>query len=78
MTKAEILKAIREKCLDCCCGQALEVKECVSRNCPLHSLRFGKDPTKRVLSPEERARLVERFTAKGEKTEKQQDAEEGT
>lgn len=77
MTKAEILKAIREKCLDCCCGQALEVKECVSKNCPLYSLRLGKDPTPRVLSPEERERRANFLRTTVEKRRKQQDTEEG-
>ena len=76
MTKAEILKAIREKCLDCCCGQANEVKECVSAKCPLHSLRFGKDPTKRVLSPEEKARRAELMRTVVENRRKQQESED--
>lgn len=76
MTKTEILKVIRAHCLDCCYDNANEVKLCACEKCALHPLRFGKDPTKRVLSPEEKVRLAERFTAKGEKTEKQQDAGE--
>ena len=73
MTKTEILKAIRAHCLDCCYDNVNEVKMCTCTKCALHPLRFGKDPSPRVLSPEEKARLVERLTAKGEKTEKQQD-----
>ena len=34
-------KAIRAKCLDCCCGQANEVKLCSCRNCPLWNYRLG-------------------------------------
>lgn len=37
-------QAIRKKCLDCCCGQSLEVKLCPSTDCPLHPYRFGKSP----------------------------------
>jgi len=45
------IKAIRAKCLDCCCDQFVEVKLCVSTNCPLHPFRFGKNPfTKRTVS----------------------------
>lgn len=44
MTKGEVLKAIREKCLDCSCDSYTEVKECSIRNCPLYIFRFGKDP----------------------------------
>ncbi len=49
-TKGKILKAIREKCLDCCCGSCKEVKLCQVGNnpkgnrCTLYPYRFGKDP----------------------------------
>jgi len=35
------LKAIRAKCLDCCCWQADEVRLCPSKKCALHPYRFG-------------------------------------
>ena len=38
------LKAIRQKCLDCCCGQANEVKKCLCTDCTLHPFRMGKNP----------------------------------
>lgn len=38
------LRAIREKCLDCCGGQASEVRKCVSVACPLWPLRMGSQP----------------------------------
>lgn len=41
------LKAIRLKCLDCCCGQAIEVKLCPSKNCPLYSYRMGHNPARK-------------------------------
>ena len=44
-TKAELLKAIREKCLDCCLGQPGEVRQCPKCDCPLHPFKSGKDPT---------------------------------
>ena len=69
MTKAEILKAIRAKCLDCMCGQANEVKLCPITKCDLYPLRFGKDPHPRELSPEAKARLVERLRTVGKKTQ---------
>ena len=53
MTKTELLKTIREHCLDCCCGSYAEVEQCGCPTCNLYPLRFGKDPTRRVLSPEE-------------------------
>ncbi len=50
------LKAIRAKCLDCCCGFANEVKLCTSEKCPLHPFRFGKNPfrVKREMTEEQR------------------------
>ena len=38
------LKAIRAKCMDCCCGQAKEIKLCNMKNCPLYPYRLGKRP----------------------------------
>ena len=59
MTKSEILKVIRAHCIDCCCDQPNEVKNCGCVNCNLYPFRFGKDPNPRVLSPEEKARRAE-------------------
>ena len=36
-------KAIRAKCLDCCCGSAKEVRLCPCRDCPLFPYRFGRE-----------------------------------
>lgn len=38
------IKAIRLKCLECCCGQANEVKICHISDCPLWAYRFGHRP----------------------------------
>ena len=48
------VKAIRAKCLDCCCGNSNQVKLCPCEDCPLHPFRFGKNPNikKRELTPE--------------------------
>lgn len=35
------LKAIRAKCLDCCCGNSYEVNMCTAYECPLYEYRFG-------------------------------------
>lgn len=40
------LKAIRLKCLDCCCGSAHEVKLCTAVKCSLYLFRFGKNPNR--------------------------------
>lgn len=34
-------KAVRAKCLDCCCGSAPEVKRCPVKTCPLWVFRMG-------------------------------------
>jgi hypothetical protein len=58
------LKAIREKCLDCCCGSAAEVRKCVAVDCALWPYRMGTNPFRkqRELSPRQKreraARLV--------------------
>ena len=63
------LKAIRAKCLDCCCGQANEVKLCPSAQCPLLAFRNGKNPyrTKKELTPEEKEALATRLKNAREK-----------
>lgn len=41
------LKAIRLKCLDCCCGQIVEVKNCPCSDCPLYIYRYGHNPARK-------------------------------
>ena len=36
-------KAIRLKCLDCCCGSSAEVRRCSSVKCPLWRYRMGRE-----------------------------------
>lgn len=36
-------KAIRYKCLDCCCYQSNEVRDCPSVGCPLWRYRMGRE-----------------------------------
>ena len=56
------IKAIRAKCLDCCCGQANEVKLCTCKDCPLYAFRFGKNPyNTRQLTDEQRKAASERM-----------------
>ncbi|WP_037470644.1 hypothetical protein [Sinorhizobium fredii] len=38
------MKAIREKCLDCCAGQPSEVRACESVHCALWPFRSGTHP----------------------------------
>lgn len=46
-------KAIRAKCLDCCCGHPSEVRDCTAKKCPLYPHRFGKRPKMEVVTPED-------------------------
>ncbi len=52
------VKAIRAKCLDCCCAQADEVRKCVATDCPSWPFRMGTNPFRKkpVLSKAERQR----------------------
>jgi len=43
-TKSDVLSTIRQKCLDCCCGQPGEVRNCRIEACALWPFRFGSDP----------------------------------
>lgn len=36
-------KAIRLKCLDCCCDQSAEVRRCPATDCPLWRFRMGRE-----------------------------------
>lgn len=42
------LKAIRKKCLDCCSGQVVEVRECPCKHCTLWPYRMGHRPEKNI------------------------------
>ena len=46
------MKAIRAKCLDCCCGQEAEVRYCTCTDCPLWLFRFGFNPKNDKRGPE--------------------------
>ena len=52
------LRALRARCLDCCCGDASEVRKCVAVDCPSWPFRIARNPfRKRVqLSAEEKLR----------------------
>jgi hypothetical protein len=57
------LKAIREKCLDCCCENAAEVRKCIAVDCPLWPFRMGTNPfrKKRELSRQQKHERSERL-----------------
>jgi hypothetical protein len=58
------LKAIREKCLDCCCANAAEVRKCVAVDCALWPFRMGTNPfrKKRELSTAQKRQRTERLS----------------
>ena len=64
------LKALRARCLDCCCGSAPEVRKCTAVNCPSWPFRMGTSPWKapRQLSDEQREALRQRGRSLGRKT----------
>ncbi len=41
------MKAIRAKCLDCCCGQISEIRKCIATGCSLWPMRMGRYPAAR-------------------------------
>lgn len=57
------MNAIKAKCLDCCCGQTSEIRECTIVKCSLHPFRLGKDPfaAKREISEEQKVQFAERM-----------------
>lgn len=61
--KISPLKAIRLKCLDCCCGSSNEVKLCTATKCPLYPFREGVNPNRkpREFTEEQKAALVSRL-----------------
>jgi hypothetical protein len=59
------LKAIREKCLDCCGYQYSEVRECHITDCPLWIYRMGKNPNHgRIMTDEQKQAATLRLKRK--------------
>lgn len=57
------MKAIRLKCLNCCCGSSHEVKLCPCTKCPLYPFREGRNPfvAKREYTDEQKQAIKERL-----------------
>lgn len=56
------VKAIRAFCLDCCGGNANDVRDCVSKICPLKPFRFGRNPyLRREMSDEQKEANAKRL-----------------
>lgn len=43
------LRAIRAKCIDCCCGNTNEVRDCTITECPLYEFRNGHNPNRKGM-----------------------------
>jgi len=56
------LKAVRRKCLECCCLLYTAVRDC-DCNCALYPFRMGKNPfrKKRVYTEEQKTAMAERL-----------------
>lgn len=52
-------KAIRLKCLDCCCGNSAEVRRCPATNCPLWRYRMGSEKKAKALQASAEAETEE-------------------
>lgn len=57
------VKAIRAKCLDCCCGSYSEVEQCTATACALYPFRMGKNPyrAKREYTEEQKQAMAEKL-----------------
>ena len=59
------LKALRARCLDCVCGQPLEIRKCTATDCPSWPFRMNSNPFRRKpqLSEEELQRRTDLLKA---------------
>ena len=56
------LKAIRAKCLECCCGSAYEVNNCTIHDCELYPFRMVHNPNRKSsLNNEQRKEVGEKL-----------------
>ena len=49
------IKSIRKKCLECCCDQRKEVRECLINWCAIWPYRLGKRPDEETIREYENA-----------------------
>jgi len=65
--KMPIRKAVRLKCLDCCCNQIKEVELCPVTDCSLWPFRFGYNPwSNKTMSEEQKEKIRKRFSKNNE------------
>ena len=70
------MKAIRLKCLDCCCESSAEVKICPSQDCPLWAYRSGHNPARAGVSRKDFNAKQANSTPDTEAKEAEQDDDE--
>jgi hypothetical protein len=60
------LKAIRARCLDCCCDSPTEVRKCSAVDCPSWPFRMGMNPfrAKRQFSDQQKREMAQRLSRK--------------
>ncbi len=47
-SKYNIYRAIRAKCMDCCCDSIAEITDCSVKSCPLRPYRFGSSSGRKL------------------------------
>lgn len=58
VANSSIARAIREKCMDCCAGDSVEVRKCDLVKCPLFPYRFGCSPTSAIKRYGDKVKIV--------------------
>lgn len=56
------IKAIKAKCMDCCCGSLKEVRICPCTDCALWPFRSGKNPYRKKIELSDEQMEVRRTT----------------
>lgn len=56
--KRPIMSVIRDKCLDCCCGQQTEVRMCSAVQCALWPYRMNANPMRAEMSEAQREAAI--------------------
>ncbi len=64
MAKNTPLRAIREKCRDCCVGDLTEIRLCEIVDCALHPFRFGSNPSRKGIGGST-AKLADHLSEEG-------------
>lgn len=63
INQRSLAAAVKAKCLDCCCWQAVEVKNCQVPACPLFEIRpYADHPKRRKGRPRGTASEAENLT----------------